>query len=58
MREQVRELKIEIDEARQAKQVAEITDTNFFRDLRDRAANLRRIVHDEATDPDDPTARG
>ena len=58
LREQVRELKIEIDEARQARQVAEITDTDFFRDLRDRAANLRRIVHDEASDPDDPTARG
>jgi len=58
LREQVRELKIEIDEARQARQVAEITDTDFFRDLRDRAANLRRIVHDEASDADDPTARG
>jgi len=58
LREQVRELKIEIDEARQAKQVAEITDTDFFRDLRDRAANLRRIVHDEATDRDEPTAGG
>ena len=53
LREQVRELKIEIDEARQARQVAEITDTDFFRDLRDRAANLRRIVHDEATDPNE-----
>ena len=58
LREQVRELKIEIDEARQARQVAEITDTDFFRDLRDRAANLRRIVHDEATDRDEPTAGG
>jgi len=58
LREQVRELKIEIDEARQAKQVAEITDTDFFRDLRDRAANLQRIVHDEATDRDEPTAGG
>jgi len=58
LREQVRELKIEIDEARQAKQVAEITDTDFFRDLRDRAANLRRIVHDEASGADDPTAQG
>lgn len=53
LREQVRELKIEIDEVRQARQVAEITDTDFFRDLRDRAANLRRIVHDEATDPNE-----
>ena len=58
LREQVRELKIEIDEARQARQVAEITDTDFFRDLRDRAANLRRIVHDEASGADDPTAQG
>jgi two-component system, cell cycle response regulator len=44
LREQVRELRIEIDQARQARQVAEITETDFFRDLRDRAGDLRRII--------------
>lgn len=47
LRAQVRELRIEIDHARQAEKVAEITETDFFRDLRSRAADLRRIVHDE-----------
>ena len=46
LRAQVRELRIEIDEARTAQKVAEITDTDFFRDLRGRAADLRRIVQD------------
>jgi DNA-binding response OmpR family regulator len=47
LRAQVRELRIEIDHARQAEKVAEITETDFFRDLRSRAADLRRIVHDD-----------
>lgn len=41
---QVRELKIEIDEARQAARVAEITNSDYFQDLRARAADLRRAV--------------
>ena len=36
------ELRIEIDEARQATKVAEITGTDFFKDLRSRAEDLRR----------------
>ena len=44
LRAQVRELTIEIDEARQAQRVAEITDTDYFRGLRSRAAELRQIV--------------
>lgn len=51
LRAQVRELRIEIDEARTAQKVAEITDTDFFRDLRGRAADLRRIVQDGGRDP-------
>ncbi len=47
LREQVRELRIEIDHAREARQVAEITETDFFRDLRDRAGDLRRIIRAE-----------
>lgn len=44
LRAEVRELRIEIDQARQAKKVLEITDTDFFRDLRARATNLRQAV--------------
>ncbi len=44
LRNQVRELRIEIDEARQAKKVAEITGTDYFKGLRDRAADLRRTM--------------
>jgi CHASE3 domain sensor protein len=54
LREQVHELRIEIDEARQAKKVAEITDTDFFRDLRTRAAGLRQIVDDKPSEPEIP----
>lgn len=46
LRAQVAELRIEIDEARQARKVAEITETDYFRSLRDRAADLRRSVDD------------
>ncbi len=45
LRRQVRELTIEIDEARQARKVAEITDSDYFRSLRVRAAALRQDVH-------------
>lgn len=41
---QVRELRIEIDESRQAARVAEITGTDYFKDLRSRAEDLRRQV--------------
>lgn len=44
LRAEVRELRIEIDQARQAKKVSEITDTDFFRDLRSRATSLRQTV--------------
>jgi two-component system, cell cycle response regulator len=44
LRREVRELRIEVDEARQARKVAEITDSDYFRSLRGRAAELRGIV--------------
>ena len=44
LKAEVRELRIEIDQARQAKRVSEITDTDFFRDLRSRATTLRQTV--------------
>ncbi len=56
LRAEVLELRIEIDQARQTKRVSEITDTDFFRDLRSRAATLRQEVRAEAR-PDDE-ARG
>lgn len=39
---QVAELRIEIDEARKAQRVAEITETDYFQQLRRRAGDLRR----------------
>ena len=41
LKEQVRELRIEIDEAKAERQVAEITETDYFRDLQRKAAALR-----------------
>jgi nitrate/nitrite-specific signal transduction histidine kinase len=42
LRDQVRVLQIQIDEAKRASQVAEITETEYFRALRARARELRR----------------
>jgi two-component system cell cycle response regulator len=44
LKEEVRELRIEIDDARQTRKVAEITGTDYFKDLRARAGELRRSV--------------
>jgi two-component system cell cycle response regulator len=41
LQEQLRELRIEIDEAKTQRQVAEITETDYFRDLQRRAEALR-----------------
>jgi two-component system cell cycle response regulator len=41
LEQQVHELRIEIDEARTARQVAEITETDYFRDLQRKADALR-----------------
>ena len=41
LKAQVEQLRIEIDEARAAEKVAEITDTDYFRDLEKRARGLR-----------------
>jgi CRP/FNR family cyclic AMP-dependent transcriptional regulator len=48
LRQQVQELRIVIDEARQARQVAEITETEYFQRLRGQAEQLRAIM--EPTD--------
>jgi two-component system cell cycle response regulator len=44
LRAEVRELRIEIDEQRQERKVAAITDSDYFKQLRARAADLRRTV--------------
>jgi CRP-like cAMP-binding protein len=50
LRQEVQALRIEIDQARQAKQIAEITETEYFRRLRVQAEQLRSSVeHDQAT---------
>lgn len=41
LRQQVEKLRIEIDQAKQARQVAEITETEYFQQLQNRAARLR-----------------
>jgi len=48
LRQEVQELRIVIDEARQAKQVAEITESEYFQRLRAQADQLRNIM--ERTD--------
>jgi two-component system, cell cycle response regulator len=53
LREQVRELKIEIDEQRQERKVEEITSTEYFKELRGRAQELRKMV----ADPGDAATR-
>jgi CheY-like chemotaxis protein len=42
LRQEVRALKIEIDETKRKKQVAEITETEYFQQLRERARRIRK----------------
>ena len=42
LKQQVRELRIEIDEAKRSKQVKEIVETDFFQDLTQKAQALRK----------------
>jgi CheY-like chemotaxis protein len=44
LKQQVQELRIELSEARQARQVAEITESDYFRQLQAEAQNLRDIL--------------
>jgi DNA-binding response OmpR family regulator len=44
LKQQIQELRIEIDEAKKAQQVAEITETDYFHDLREKARTLRNKV--------------
>ncbi|MEO5987013.1 MAG: response regulator [Candidatus Limnocylindria bacterium] len=47
LRQEVAELRIEIDQAKQAQRVEEITSSDYFRDLRSRASELRQLVDPE-----------
>ena len=44
LKQQVAELKIALDDTRQKKKVAEITDTQFFKNLKSEADELRNII--------------
>jgi DNA-binding response OmpR family regulator len=44
LRQQVQELRVQIDEKRKARQVAEITETDYFQSLQRKARDLRRRV--------------
>jgi CheY-like chemotaxis protein len=44
LKQQVQQLRIELDEATQAQQVAEITETDYFQQLEARAQDLRRLI--------------
>jgi two-component system cell cycle response regulator len=44
LKQQVQQLRIELDEVRQTRQVAEITETDYFQQLQTRAQDLRQII--------------
>ena len=48
LQQQVQELRIEVDKARQTQQVSKITGTDYFQQLRGKANNLRDML--EAVD--------
>ena len=45
LRQQIKQLRIEIDKAKQSRQVAEITGTDYFKQLQAKAKDLRKIIH-------------
>ena len=47
LKQQVQELRIEIDEVKKARQVAEITETEYFQQLREHAKSMRKRVKGE-----------
>jgi CheY-like chemotaxis protein len=44
LRQEIKQLRIDLDRARQAKQVAEITDTEYFKQLRSDVTDLRKLL--------------
>ncbi|MFL7792209.1 MAG: HAMP domain-containing protein [Anaerolineae bacterium] len=53
LRRQIQQLRIEIDQAKKARQVAEITETDYFQDLHKRAKELRERVKGEDSESQD-----
>lgn len=51
LKQEVRELRIEIDQTRQAQKVAEITESDYFRSLRSQADSLRQIIQGDDETP-------
>lgn len=51
---QVQELRIEIDETKKAQQVAEIVETDYFRDLQNKARDLRKKTKPATEEPSNP----
>jgi DNA-binding response OmpR family regulator len=47
LKQQVQELRIEVDKARQSQQVSKITGTDYFRQLRNKASDLREMLEGE-----------
>lgn len=47
LKQQVLELRIQIDEAKRERDVAEITETEYFQQLRDKASKLRKVRADK-----------
>ena len=47
LKQQVQELRIEVDQARQSQQVSKITSTGYFRELRGKADDLRNLLEGE-----------
>jgi hypothetical protein len=41
LKQQIQQLRIEIDEAKRQKQVSEIVDSDFFQDLQEKARSIR-----------------
>jgi CRP-like cAMP-binding protein len=57
LKQQVAELRIEIDQAHQAHQVAQIVGTDYFQTLRDQARDLRQILGSAPEAADTPPPR-
>lgn len=55
LKQEVQKLKVEIDEAKKEKQVAEITDTEMFKDLKAKAAAMRARPKSSAMTPAEGT---
>jgi CRP/FNR family transcriptional regulator, cyclic AMP receptor protein len=53
LKQEVSELRIEIDEVKKARQVAEITETQYFQDLKNKALQLRASHREGDQEPSD-----